>query len=134
MTAMKSILVIEDEEGVRERLIRMLAFEGYAAEGAANGREGIERAWSNLPDLVICDLMMPGINGFGVCRVLRDDPRTAATPVLVLTALTAPSDRERTHGLGATAYVTKPFRALTLMTAVRRCLQQDAPDQGPNPT
>ena len=89
MTAKKSILVIEDEEGVRERLIRMLVFEGYAAEGAANGREGIERAWSVQPDLVICDLMMPGINGFGVCRVLRDDPLTAATPVLVLTALTA---------------------------------------------
>ena len=127
MTTTKRILVIEDEEAVRERIIRMLTFEGYAVDSAADGREGVQRAWSNPPDLVICDLLMPGINGFGVCRVLREDTRTATIPALVLTALAAPSERERSHGLGANAYVTKPFRALTLMTAVRQCLQETDP-------
>lgn len=122
MSKAKRILVIDDEESLRTRVIRMLVFEGYEAIGAADGREGVEEAWQNPPDLVICDLLMPGINGFGVCRVLRDDPRTANVPLVVLSALGAQSDRERTHGLGANAYVTKPFRAPTLMAAVRRCL------------
>ena len=119
------ILVIEDEDTLRERIIRMLAFEGYQATGAADGREGVELAWKDPPDLVICDLLMPGINGFGVCRALRDDPRTADVPLIVLSALGAQSDRERTHGLGANAYVTKPFRAPVLMAAIRRCLDGD---------
>lgn len=125
MTAAKRILVIDDEESLRERVIRMLEFEGYDVQGAADGREGIERVWQEPPDLVICDLLMPGINGFGVCRVLRDDPRTVDMPLLVLSALGAHSDRERTHGLGVNAYVTKPFRAPTLMAAVRRCLGEE---------
>lgn len=123
MTEAVRILVIEDEDALRERVIRMLTFEGYQATGAADGREGVELAWKDPPDLVICDLLMPGINGFGVCRVLRDDPRTVDVPVIVLSALGSQSDRERTHGLGANAYVTKPFRAPVLMAAVRQCLE-----------
>lgn len=129
MTTMR-ILVIDDEDSLRERVMRMLTFEGFEVQGAADGREGVELAWKDPPDLVICDLLMPGINGFGVCRVLRDDSRTVKVPVIVLTALGSQSDRERTHGLGANAYVTKPFRAPVLMAAVRQCLGQDETDPG----
>jgi DNA-binding response OmpR family regulator len=125
MSGALSILVIDDEDTLRERVMRMLTFEGFEVRGAADGRAGVELAWEYPPDLVICDLLMPGINGFGVCRVLRDDPRTADVPVIVLTALSSQSDRERTHGLGANAYVTKPFRAPVLIAAVRKCLGQD---------
>ena len=126
MRATKRILVIDDEAAVRERVVRMLSFEGYHTLHADNGRDGVELAWAELPDLVICDLLMPGINGFGVCRVLRDDPRSAHVPVMVLSAQGSQSDRERTHGLGAAVYLTKPFRAPTLMAAVRQCLGEGA--------
>ena len=76
MSGALSILVIDDEDTLRERVMRMLTFEGFEVRGAADGRAGVELAWEYPPDLVICDLLMPGINGFGVCRVLRDDPRT----------------------------------------------------------
>lgn len=121
---MARILVIEDDEGLRGRLVKVLRFEGHETSDAGDGREGIELARSEQPDLVISDLMMPGINGFGTCRALRDDPRTRHIPVLVLTALGADSDRERLKELGVAAYVTKPFRTAALLDAVKVCLEE----------
>lgn len=121
---MAHILIIEDDAGLRERLVKVLRFEGHDAVTAADGREGIEVARRERPDLVISDLMMPGINGFGTCRALRDDPRTRHIPILVLTALGSESDRERLQNLGAAAYLTKPFRTPALLDAVRLCLSE----------
>lgn len=119
---MARILVIEDDTGLRARLVKILEFEGHDTLAAADGREGIATARRERPDLVICDLMMPGINGFGTCRALRDDPRTRSIPILVLTALGSDSDRERLHSLGAAAYLTKPFRTQALLAALNLCL------------
>ena len=116
------ILVIDDEDAIRDRIVRMLSFEGFDAVGAADGKTGVEMAWREPPDLVICDLMMPGINGFGACRGLCDDERTRHVPVIVVSALSAPSDRERAMELGARAYVTKPFRTQQLLSIIRDCL------------
>lgn len=118
----RRILVIEDEEGIRERIVRMLTFEGYDVVGLADGRAGIEAAWDDRPDVIVCDLMMPGINGFGACRVLKEDDRTKAVPIIVLSALVAQIDREKAHALGVNAYVTKPFRNQTLLAAIESCL------------
>lgn len=122
MTNGRHVLIIEDEAPLRERLARILGFEGFRVTTAADGREGIEAARSDRPQLVICDLLMPGINGFGVCRALRDDPRTSDVPVVVLSALSAASDRERVASLGAVHYLTKPFRTSELLEVVRACL------------
>ena len=121
----KRILVIEDEAAIRERIVRMLEYEGFRATDAGDGREGVERARRERPDLIVCDLMMPGLSGFGACRVLRDDPRTADIPIVVLSALTAAADRESVRGLGVRDYVAKPFRNQALLAAVRRSLGLD---------
>ena len=121
---MARILVIEDDAGLRARLVKILQFEGHDVLPAADGREGIEIARRERPDLVISDLMMPGINGFGTCRALRDDPRTRSIPILVLTALGSESDRERLQNLGAAAYLTKPFRTAELLETLRLCLAE----------
>ena len=122
----KRILVIEDEAALRDRMVQMLEFEGFQAEGAIDGRTGIEMARNNPPDLVICDLLMPGINGFGACRVLRDDPATRDTPTLVVSALSTEGDRQRVADLGVKGFLTKPFRKEQLMDAVASCLGETA--------
>lgn len=113
---MARILVIEDDAGLRARLVKILRFEGHDTVAAADGREGIEIARRERPDVVISDLMMPGINGFGTCRALRDDPRTRSIPVRALTALGSESDRERLHSLGAAEAVPHGGAARRLAT------------------
>lgn len=116
------IMVIEDEAPIRERIVRMLGFEGFAATGYADGRGALEEARRQPPDLVICDVLMPGVDGFGICRVLQEDERTRTVPVIVLSALNTPGDRERAQAMGVRAYITKPFRNQLLVATVRRCL------------
>lgn len=122
MSGSARILVIEDEPSLRDHLVRMLEFEGFQVDTAADGREGISKARELIPDVVICDLLMPGINGFGACRVLRDDPVTSRIPTIVVSALSSPSDREKIDELGVQAYLSKPFRNQELIDALHRCL------------
>jgi diguanylate cyclase len=117
------VLVIEDEPSLREHMLQVLTFEGFEAVGVADGRSGIEAARRTPPDLVICDLMLPGINGLGVCRALRDDPLTCDTATIVVSAHSSMSDREQTKELGVVGYVSKPFRVGEFMEAVQRSLK-----------
>lgn len=116
------ILVIEDEETVRKNLVRLLDLEGYRVEEAANGAEGVAAALSRKPDLVICDIGMPSLNGFGVLARLRSEPATAGIPFVFLTASAEAQDESTGYKLGADEYVVKPFDTATLTALIRRKL------------
>ena len=119
---MQTVLVIEDEAPLRANLARILSAEGYQVAVAADGDEGVRRAREARPDLVICDILMPRMDGFGVLATLRSRPETAAVPFLFLTASADKEDLARGLKSGANEYVTKPFRIADLLAAVRRLL------------
>lgn len=121
---MSKILIIEDEPAIRKQMGKILRFEGFETIEAENGRVGAELAANALPDLVVCDIMMPDLDGFGVLQALRDNPRTAMTPFIFLTALGA--DHELRHGMeaGADDYITKPYQPEALLGSVRRRLEK----------
>lgn len=115
---MKKILVIEDELTVRSNILEILEFEQFNAVSAENGLIGALWAQEYLPDLVICDVMMPEINGYEVLNALRQNPMTATIPFIFLTAMADYSDRRRGMELGADDYLTKPFTADELLAAI----------------
>lgn len=119
---MLTVLVIEDEAPLRANLTRILSAEGYRVVSAADGDEGIRRVLEERPDLVICDILMPGTDGFGVLAALRSRLETAAIPFLFLTASADKEDLARGLKSGANEYVTKPFKIADLLAAVRRLL------------
>lgn len=121
---MKKILVVEDAHSLRKDILEMLGFEGFDTIGAENGLVGVEKARAEIPDLVVCDIMMPGLDGFGVLEELRRDPVTATIPFIFLTARTDRVDIRQGMGLGADDYLTKPFTASELLTTVHARLQK----------
>lgn len=123
---MVKLLVIEDEHTILENIIETLTLESFEVYGARNGREGVEKALEILPDLIICDIMMPELNGYGVLIKLRNNPRTAAIPFVFLTAKAEREDMRRGMELGADDYITKPFTAPELLSAVRMRLERHA--------
>ena len=116
------ILVIEDEETVRKNLVRLLDLEGYRVDESANGADGVNTALSKKPDLVICDIGMPGLNGFGVLARLRAEPATAGIPFVFLTASADAQDESTGYKLGADEYVMKPFDTTILTALIRQKL------------
>lgn len=106
---MKKILVIEDNSEVRENLEEVLELYGYDVESAENGKIGVEKALEVSPDLILCDVMMPELDGFGVLNILSKKPTTSDTPFIFLTAKSEKEDFRRGMNLGADDYVTKPF-------------------------
>ncbi|MGO8696231.1 MAG: response regulator [Limisphaerales bacterium] len=121
---MHKILIIEDDAAIRNQMAQVLRFEGFEPLEAENGKAGVESALSTVPDLIICDIMMPELDGFGVLQALRENPRTAMTPFIFLTALVA--SRDRRHGMeeGADDYITKPYKPEALIGSVRRRLEK----------
>jgi CheY-like chemotaxis protein len=122
---MATLLVIEDEVPLRANLVRILSAEGYRVIAAADGDEGIRRVREARPDLVICDILMPLVDGFGVLASLRSQPETAAIPFIFLTASADKEVLARGLRSGANEYVTKPFTIADLLAAVRRRLPPD---------
>lgn len=122
----KKILVIEDEEFVRENIVELLDAEGFQVFCAPNGSQGIDIARLNLPDLILCDVMMPGIDGYGVLTALRKDSVLAAIPFIFLTAKAAKADFRQGMELGADDYITKPFTRKELLGAITTRLQKQA--------
>jgi len=116
------VLLIEDEAGIRLTLTDRLTSEGYAIESAADGLSGLERAASGAFDLVILDVMLPGMSGFDVCRELRK--RGVATPVLMLTARGQVVDKVVGLKLGADDYLTKPFEIAELTARLEALLRR----------
>lgn len=113
------ILVIEDDEGIRAEILEWLEFEGYIGFGASNGREGIEIAQRELPDLIISDINMPEMNGYRVLVELRANRATSTIPVIFLTARTTRRDIRYGMEMGAEDYITKPFTNEELLTSVK---------------
>lgn len=115
---MKKILVIEDEPLVRANILEILELEEFDVVGAENGLFGALWAQEHLPDLIICDVMMPEINGYEVLGALRQNSMTATIPFIFLTAMADKADIRRGMHLGADDYLTKPFTADELLTAI----------------
>jgi two-component system phosphate regulon response regulator PhoB len=113
------ILIIEDERALTDVLVYNLQREGYETVVAHDGQEGLRKAQTLLPDLVILDLMLPILNGLEVCRELRAGERTRAIPILMLTAKAEETDQVVGFSLGADDYVTKPFSVKVLIQRVK---------------
>ena len=120
-----TLLVIEDEAPLRANIVRLLTAEGFQVIAAVDGDEGIRRARESRPDLVICDILMPRMDGYGVLALLRSQPETAAIPFIFLTASADKEDLARGLQSGANDYVTKPFRIADLLAAIRRRLASE---------
>ena len=121
---MKKILVIEDEADLRANVARFLKAEGYEVIAVPNGAVGVETALAQMPDLIVCDITMPEMDGFGVLFSLRENVTTAQIPFIFLTASTRTYDREWGVQLGANDYITKPFTLEQLLEAIRKRLPQ----------
>jgi DNA-binding LytR/AlgR family response regulator len=115
---MKNILVIEDDNNVRENLQQLLQRVGFSVLQAENGTEGIELARNNIPDLIICDIMMPELNGYDVINILSKDAETSTIPFIFLSAKAEPADFREGMKLGADDYLTKPYSVSDLLNAI----------------
>ena len=120
----KRVLVVEDERDIVELLRYNLAKSGYHVMAALNGEEGLRLAHQNPPDLVILDLMLPGMDGLDVCRALKGDPQTAGIPIVMVTAKGEEADIVTGLELGAHDYICKPFSPRVLIARVRACLRR----------
>jgi len=133
---MKRILVIEDEPEMRRNLTTILRLEKYTPLAAENGRIGIELARNQRPDLILCDVMMPDLDGYGVIAALRAEPETVGIPFIFLTAKGERPDIRAGMNLGADDYLTKPVAKADLLAAIRsrleRAAQQVTPEFRPN--
>jgi len=116
---MTKILLIEDEPQTRENLALILRMEGFDAVTANNGRVGLEAAAREKPDLILCDVSMPELDGFGVLRALRAGPDTASIPLIFLTARSERQDQRSGMNLGADDYIIKPVEPDDLLAAIQ---------------
>ncbi len=121
---MKKILVIEDDRVIRENIIKILKFERFDAIGAENGMQGLSLAMSNVPDVIICDVIMPELNGYGVLMALRANPATATVPFVFLTGRSDRAEMRQGMELGADDYLTKPFTKAELVGAIASRLKK----------
>ncbi len=121
-----TVLVIEDNDDVREQLATILSLEGFCVRKAANGRRGLEMVHQQMPDLVLCDLTMPDLDGWQTLASLRADPATVSLPFLCLSARTDRRDLRRAMEAGADDFITKPYTSLEILTAIRAALDRVA--------
>jgi len=115
---MNKILIVEDELDIQKLVHRILTANGFEVFKASNGEEGLIKATTLKPDLIIMDLMMPGMSGLEVCRLLKKRPDTKGVPIIILSALNRSIDREYAKEAGADKYISKPFQIDELLVAV----------------
>lgn len=121
------ILIAEDSSTVRRLVTARLRADGYDVLEAADGEDAVELARSGQPDLIVLDKVMPKLDGFEVLRILRDDPRTATVPVVMLTERTSEEDVLGGFRLGVADYMPKPFSPHELSARIRRVIQRPVP-------
>ena len=120
----EKILVIEDNSEMRENICEILSMSGYLLFDAENGKDGVEIALAELPNLILCDIMMPQLDGYSVLNRLSREETTSSIPFIFLTAKADRSDMRKAMDLGADDYITKPFDDLDLISAVRSRLDK----------
>jgi CRP-like cAMP-binding protein len=118
------IQIIEDNDDIRESIIEILELANYDVIAASNGKAGIDLAFAQLPDLILCDIMMPELDGYGVLHLLSKNPQTAAIPFIFLTAKAERIDFRKGMEMGADDYLTKPFDDMELLSAVESRLNK----------
>lgn len=123
---MKKILVIDDNTDIRENTAEILVLAGYKTYTAENGKRGVEIALQERPDLIVCDIMMPDLDGYGVLHLLKKNAETERIPFIFLTAKTERSDFRKGMEMGADDYITKPFDDLELLRAIEIRLRKTA--------
>jgi two-component system phosphate regulon response regulator PhoB len=124
---MRTLLIAEDEEGIRALVKMTLARNKYEILEAVDGEEALALAREHRPELILLDVMMPGLSGFEVCRALKDDPITAQATVVMLSARTQEADREQGMASGADDYFTKPFSPIALLRKIDEVYGRDEP-------
>lgn len=121
----ENILIVDDEEDVLELVRYNLEKEGYAVQTATCGEDALKKTVNKLPDMIILDLMLPGIDGLTICKKLKADSRTQNIPVIMLTAKSEDSDVVTGLEIGADDYITKPFSPKVLIARIRRLLHRN---------
>jgi DNA-binding response OmpR family regulator len=116
------ILLVDDELPILKVVGKRLEIEGFAVSVAMDGQEAVRKAQLERPDLILLDLMLPKMNGFEVCTLLKDDHATQRIPIVILSAKTQEEDERRALACGADAYFKKPFNAPALMEGIRKLL------------
>ncbi len=116
------ILIVDDEEGIREIVAFVLEYHGFLVEKVANGKQLYQRLAVQLPDLIILDVMMPGEDGYQICRNLRSNLATRSIPVMIITAHVEDIYKRISDDLGVAKHITKPFHPLVLVECVRAIL------------
>lgn len=124
MSTKYKILVIEDNAGMRENIQEILELSQYEVQSAADGLEGIQMARQFKPDLVLCDIMMPNLDGFGVLKIMQQDSTLQTIPLIFLTAKAEKEDFRKGMNLGAEDYLVKPFEDVDLLEVIEKKLQK----------
>ena len=127
---MKKVLVIEDNDDIREGTVEVLTLAGYEALSAKNGKLGVEMALSTSPDIILCDIMMPELDGYGVLYLLSKNPKLASIPFIFMTAKAERADMRKGMEMGADDYLTKPFDDLELFNAIESRLKKKSQTVG----
>ena len=122
---MKKVLIIEDNKAVRDNIDEILTLAGYEVICSENGKDGADTAIRELPDMIICDIMMPTLDGYGVLHLLSKNPKTSSIPFIFLTAKADRVDFRKGMEMGADDYITKPFDGVELLNAVEVRLRKN---------
>ncbi len=122
---MKTILIVEDHTSIRENISEILELKGYIILVAKNGKTGLAMAKDKKPDIILCDVLMPEMDGYQVFRCLKDNPDTLNIPFIFVTGSASKQDIEDGLNAGADAYITKPFDGDELYAAIERCFKPE---------
>ena len=120
----KKILIVEDEESLLKLESILLTSKGFEVKGVTNGRAALEEIQKSHPDLVLLDIMLPEMDGFEVCKKIKEDPQTREIPVIMLTAKKTREDMEKGKEVGADCYITKPFKSAMVIETIQRYLSK----------
>lgn len=118
----RKILIVEDEESLLKLESILLSSKGYTVTGVMDGKAALEALAADRPDLVLLDIMLPLLDGFEVCRRIKENPETRGIPVVILTAKKSRDDMEHGKRVGADAYITKPFKSATVIEIIQGLL------------
>ncbi|HAH20624.1 MAG: hypothetical protein A2Y00_02165 [Omnitrophica WOR_2 bacterium GWF2_43_52] len=121
----KRILCVEDEADMLEMVRFRLEQEGYEVISAANGKEGLDKAYKDKPDLILLDLMLPEKSGYEVCRILKSDTQFKVIPIVIFTARASVSEEQLGYECGADDYITKPFMPDDFINRIKKLLKEE---------